>query len=137
MKRIGWIAGLLAACFCMGIEAQVLDARANVPFDFWLGHKLMPAGEYSISHSSAGLLAIKREDGDRATAVILTNRALRSAAQTDGKLQFTRYGEDYFLWRIWGPGQQDGYSIPKTSRERELASKNVPSKATGIALLPK
>lgn len=137
MKRTFWITGLLAACLSMGVEAQVLDARADVPFDFWLGHKLMPAGQYAISHSSVGTLAITREDGERATAVILANRSSRSAAQTDGKLQFTRYGEDYFLSKIWAPGQQDGFSIPKTSRERELSSKNVPSKATGIALLHK
>ena len=137
MKRMCWTAGVLAAFFSIGLQAQVLDARADVPFDFWLGHTLMPAGQYSIYHSFAGTLAIKGEDGARATAVILANRSSRVTSQPEGKLQFMRYGDIYFLSNVWAPGQTDGFSIPKSDREKELTSRNVPSKSTGLALFRK
>ncbi|HLH00950.1 MAG TPA: hypothetical protein VKX49_31890 [Bryobacteraceae bacterium] len=137
MKPMFLTAGLLGAVFSIGLQAQVLDARAEVPFDFWVGQKLMPAGQYSIYHMASGVVLIRGQEYTDAAAVFLGSSLTRSERQTDGKLEFNRYGDTYFLSKIWGPDQPNGYGVPKTSREKELTSKNSPSKSTGIALFRK
>jgi hypothetical protein len=54
MKRLCLTVGLITAAFSMGLQAHVLDSRAKIPFDFWPGQKLMPAGVYSIYHMVTG-----------------------------------------------------------------------------------
>ncbi len=127
MKRFCLAVGLLAAAFSMGVQAQTLDAHANVPFDFWLGQQLMPAGGYSISHLGNGAVLLHGENGNKASAMLLADRLYRLDGRKDGKWEFTRYGDVYFLSKIWTPYQQDGYGVPKSAREKELASRGVPS----------
>jgi len=137
MKRLCLTVGLITAAFSMGLHAQVLDARANVPFDFWLGQKLMPAGEYSIYHMATGAVLMRGENGELTSAVFLGQSLSRPDTRSEGKLEFNRYGNTYFLSKIWNPHQGDGYGVPKSSREKELASHTTPSKTAGIALLTK
>lgn len=136
MKRFCLAMGLLTIAFSVGVQAQVLDARAEVPFDFWLGQQLMPAGAYSIYHLNNGAVLLHGDNGNRAAAVLLANRLLRPDPHQAGRWEFTRYGEVYFLSKVWTPNQRDGYGMPKSAREKELASRSVPSKAD-IALSTK
>ncbi|HYL39313.1 MAG TPA: hypothetical protein VEV17_25565 [Bryobacteraceae bacterium] len=135
MKRLHLAAGLLVVASCMGLQAQVLDARAEVPFDFWLGQKLMPAGEYLIYHMGTGAVMLQERRDTRASAIFLAQPTSR-ADRREGTLEFTRYGNAYFLSKIWNPYETDGYAVPKSSREKEIAS-HVPSSTAGIALLRK
>jgi hypothetical protein len=137
MKRLYLAIGLLGASFCLDSRAQVLDERANIPFDFWLGQKLMPAGEYSIYHMATGAMLIQGGGRVRASAVFLAQTASRPEQQKEGKLEFTRYGGSYFLSKIWNPYRAIGYGVPKSSREKELASRRTPSQTTAVALLSK
>jgi len=52
-------------------------------------------------------------------------------------LEFTRYGNTYFLSKVWNPNSRDCYSVPKTLREKELASHTTRSKTTEIVLVTK
>lgn len=135
MKRMWLAAGLLAA-FSMGLQAQVLDARAKVSFDFWLGQKLMPAGEYSIYHMPNGGQVLVWGDEGKGT-MFLAAPLSRTGKGGDAKLEFTRYGDMYFLSKIWNPYRAYGYGVPISSQERELASGNIPSSKIGVAILSK
>src|SRR5579863_9376326 len=98
MKRLSLAVVLLGSAFSLGLRAQVLDARSNVPFDFWLGEKLMPAGEYSIySLSFTGAVLLQGGAGERHSAAFLGQQLSRNDAPNKGKLEFTRYGNTYFL----------------------------------------
>jgi hypothetical protein len=137
MKQLYLVMALLGGASCTYLQAQVLDAHANVPFDFWLGQKLMPAGEYSIYHTSSGVVWIRGEDRERSGAVFLAQRISRPTARDEARLQFTRYGETYFLSEIWNPYQSNGYGVPKSPREKELLAHSMRSKTIGVALLNK
>jgi hypothetical protein len=136
MKSLCLAVGLVGAALCLDSDAQVLDERANIPFNFWLGQKVLPAGEYSIYHMASGVVFIKGEDHVGASAIFLARTVTRPGRQSEGKLEFTRYGETYFLSKIWNPNQANGYGVPKTSREIELASR-VPSQTGMVALIGK
>ncbi|HUJ50240.1 MAG TPA: hypothetical protein VLW25_08570 [Bryobacteraceae bacterium] len=135
MKRLCLAVGLLAALFSTGLQAQVLDSEVKVPFDFWLGQKLMPAGGYLIFHEGNGAVLVRGEDGKRAANVFLPASLLYNQRPSEPRLQFTRYANTYFLSKIWNIDR--GFSVPKSSREKELARRGVPSKTEDITLATK
>ena len=97
------------------------DARLvfDLPFDFHVGDKVLPAGEYSVAQVTASGMAIRAQDGSEA-AIFLSN-ALHPKARGDGKgqLVFNRYGDQYFLSRVWRPAG-DGRELMQSRRERNL-----------------
>ena len=97
--------------------------RANVPFNFSVGNKTLPAGVYDIrdiSSSGANTLLVHEREGQSSMIVgSNTGEALKGADKT--KLIFNRYGSQYFLAEIWVGGATLGRELPKSSREKELA----------------
>ena len=127
MKQLQFAVGLLATVASCSLYAQTMNARANIPFEFRVGEKLMPAGEYSIRHTNAWL-AFQENGGRHATAVVLTQTAdLKSDKPV---LQFNQYGDAYFLGKLSIPGSDTGRAVPKTPREKELARGNRPGQTT-------
>ena len=121
MKRLCLATGLFAAMACAVLHAQTVDLRANVPFDFRMGETLMPAGEYVIHHS-AGMLTVRAQSGPPTAIFQLTLPASRQDGSTKGALVFNRYGDSYFLAKIWAPDSRSGLSLLTSKREKELAS---------------
>jgi hypothetical protein len=135
MKRLCLVVGLLAALFSTGLQAQVLDSHVKVPFDFWLGQKLMPAGGYFIYHEGNGAVLVRGEDGKRTGNIFLAASLLSNQRPGEPRLEFTRYADTYFLSKIWNIDR--GYAVPKSSREKELARGGIPSKTEDITLASK
>jgi hypothetical protein len=120
MKQLCLATGLFAAMACASLYAQSVDLRANVPFDFRMGKTLMPAGEYVIHHSS-GVLTVRAQSGSPAVFQ-MTLPESRNSASSKGALVFNRYGDSYFLAKIWAPDSRSGLSLLTSKREKELAS---------------
>jgi hypothetical protein len=135
MKRLHFAVGLFAALACSGLQAQTV-MRANIPFEFRMGETAFPAGDYVFKYS-AHLLVVHEEQGDRSTAMSLTIPVSRVKAPETAIVEFTRYGDAYFLAKIWTPASSDGGALPKTSREKELASRVTPSGTEAIVLQSK
>lgn len=135
MKRILLVIGLFAGLTCLSAQAQ--DLKANIPFDFQVGKTLMPAGEYRVSYRANGLLVVRQEGGQHISHMSLPLPAFRSDKAKAGSLQFNRYGDTYFLTTVWSPNSQDGYALPKSAREQEIASRAGQKQLADIALLGK
>ena len=133
MKRLWLTMGLLA--FSAGLQAQIFDTRAEVPFDFWLGQKLMPAGTYSISHFGTGAVLLQGGKDSKDGAIFLGETLSSRERHAEPTLEFTRYGNVYFLSKIF-PYHREGLGVPKSAKEKELASRGNPSR-TDIALSTK
>lgn len=103
--------------------AQTSNVRANVPFNFTVGSKALPAGTYDIeglSSSGANMLLVKARDGS-GRMIVGSNAAESVNGANKTKLVFNRYRDQYFLSEIWVEGATHGRQLPKTSREKELA----------------
>jgi hypothetical protein len=102
--------------------AQTIHVRANVPFNFSVGTKTLPAGAYEIKtiSSDTTMLLVQARDG-KSSMIVGSDaaEALKGAEKT--KLVFNRYGSQYFLAEIWVGGATLGRQLPKTSREKEVA----------------
>jgi hypothetical protein len=119
MKRLLFTAGLLTAIGC-SLQAQTATARAEVPFDFRMGPSIMPAGKYVVQQSGA-VLTVREEGGAHKSAIQLTLPTSRASVSRQPKLEFHRYGTDYFLAAVWSPDSHEGRALPKTKSEEELS----------------
>ena len=102
--------------------AQSGEVRSNVPFDFTVEGKTVPAGAYTIGKlgRSGETLLLGSQDG-KMHMVISSNAAQNLAGANKTKLVFNRYKDQYFLSEIWVQGSTSGRQIPKSKREKELA----------------
>ncbi len=95
--------------------------KANVKFDFQIGERIYPAGEYrieSISRHSDNILLISSVGDANKKQIIVANHSSAGERQTP-KLVFQKYGENYFLTEIFFDTVQSGYSIRPSRRQRE------------------
>jgi len=129
MNRL--IAGLFLIVLSGSLHAQTMDMRATIPFAFRAGETVMPAGEYTVRHSANNLF-LHKEGGP--SVVLLTNAAARPNLPATGRLDFSRYGEEYFLSSLWTQGSRDGCAIPKSRAEKEVAIQARLHQSIGIAL---
>lgn len=105
---------------------------ADVPFDFIVNNKVMPAGSYSVDWSTTSQnMALIRCKGQGAV-VTLTSPYKPNKKGGQAALVFHRYGSKHFLSRIRSPQMER--QIPKSKGERELlAMRGRPVQTTVVA----
>jgi hypothetical protein len=109
----------------------------NVPFQFRVSDKLIPAGKCTVQRASAStnLLIIRNYAGN----VGMFSKPLvdeGKQASTINALVFNKYGDHYFLTSIRLAGSETMYKIPEGRQEAELRAQNMPaSQETLLALL--
>lgn len=106
-------------------QSLAYKLRANIPFDFVVADRKLPAGEYSIGRvrqdSGDSFLLISSVDG-RANAIRLSNPVESRVAKNEGTLVFHRYGDQYFLFQVWPSGSTVGRELFKSRSERNLVA---------------
>ena len=120
MKRINAIALLAIANFAMaGMSfAQSNGVKANVPFDFTVANKLLPAGTYTMIRESTGLIEIRNHDKPVAVLTVVTHD--ENTSSDGGKLIFHKYGNQYFLSEILSDWATMNVSIPRSKAEKNV-----------------
>jgi hypothetical protein len=111
---------------------------ANIPFQFNVGNKTLPAGEYTVAQvnpaSDHAVLQLRSKDG-RAGARVQMGSVI-GKAQESAKLIFNRYGNQYFFAQAWVDGDNTGLQAPKSRAEshtdRELAGMKPTSEAVAL-----
>ena len=98
--------------------ASVDGMRAQVPFDFYVGDRLIPAGEHAVKTLSADEAALRVGDG-RQSATVLTNSATDRDGRGRARLVFHKCGDQYFLAAVWGADNR-GRTLRESKRERGL-----------------
>ena len=119
MKRITATAlfTLAALVTSGGAMAQGRAVRATVPFDFTVGDKLLPAGNYEIWPLSTGFIEIQNRDSRAAmlTATHFDGRESRNG----NKLVFHKYRDEYFLSEILCRSASLNVSLPPAKAEKQ------------------
>jgi hypothetical protein len=94
--------------------------RAEIPFDFNVGKKRLPKGEYLIeSLGDTGTLTIR--DARKGKAVTFNTIRSKPTDSNKSKLVFNRYGDQYFLARIWDQSSETILKLNRSSVEKRLA----------------
>ena len=106
--------------------------RTNVEFDFQIGHRIYPAGQYqieSISDQSNNLLLIRNVSNANKTQIILAHHSQLATRTQTPKLVFLKDDERCFLTQIFLESGEWGYSITPSRRERD-SEKHLASRIT-------
>jgi hypothetical protein len=114
------LAALIVLLAAGSAFAQADRMVVKVPFDFVIGNKTLPAGQYDVHPTgSLGTLTILGEGEHKMFAI--SYRVESTQPSQTSKLIFNRYGNRYFLSQVWIQGNESGRQLPKTGMEKELA----------------
>ncbi len=124
MKKAYTIIALAVLVGSMAMAAQAQSngrwIAASVPFQFNVGDKTLPAGEYTITQtnpsSDLAVLRIRAKDGSQ-TVLVQMNSVVGKTADAS-TLVFRRYGNRYFFSQIWIDGDSEGLNAPRSGVER-------------------
>jgi len=108
------------------LPAQTMRLAASIPFEFAAGSRTLPAGDYAVdSLAATGAVRVFNENThDAAVALSTPLRAPTSSADPEVKLVFNRYGNQYFLSRIWDGHSALGRELPISKAERALLAES-------------
>lgn len=127
--KLGVLAVMMIVAVGASAKAQSLEYRltANIPFEFSVANKKLPAGKYWISRAQQSqgdtVLQIRSAKGNGEGAVRLTFPVNSLHPMSSASLIFNRYGNEYFLSEVWPKGGSIGRGLPKSRTERELERK--------------
>jgi len=118
---------IFSALACSGLNAQIVNMRANIPFDFHAGDKVMPAGEYQI-HGEGTWVTVHPVNGGKPVTTFTTISAVGADPNRAAQLDFQRYGDTYFLKAIWKGHSADGRELVPEASEKKLAKQAKPAR---------
>jgi hypothetical protein len=105
-----------------------------VPFNFVVGDRTLPAGEYTfmlVQTGGSDSVKIQSADG-HITTFVLTRAARAKAWQSEPKVVFNRYADQYFLSQVYGLGDSTTQQLAKPRVEDRLAKTAAEKKDVSI-----
>lgn len=117
--RAGILAALALVTFCgVGFGQSVEAVRAEIPYEFTVGSKVLPAGRYTLTVTKFGLQVQSVTGGDVYRASIVTRLGGPSALFQGGSLVFDKSGSVRILSEVWMAGS-DGILVHSTPKGHE------------------
>jgi hypothetical protein len=113
------LAALAVLLMATAAHAQQRTLSASVPFNFIVGDRAYPAGDYLFRNSDSVLKITNTEQAK--TDVTLSNACESVTPSADTKLVFDRMGGYYFLRQIWVAGSFTGRELRRSRTEIRLA----------------
>jgi hypothetical protein len=111
---VGRCLSLLLSIVLLGTgltHAQMVTktAKFRVPFEFQVGDKILPAGDYTVSQAEPNVLSLRQADAH--TSITLVTRPVQTIAPAETKLVFERHDGQYQLVRIWRAQEEFGSEL--------------------------
>jgi hypothetical protein len=115
-------------------QSKTLISKVEIPFDFSIRDKTLPAGVYRVERIFQDVLLIRGEDGQEVCVSLTMPVRAREIPET-GQLLFHRYGENYFLFQVWEQGSDDGRQFLKSRTERSI-ERDMAKQGDGASSIP-
>ena len=125
LKAATMLVGIITLAMASALAASAQNSRSlvvNIPFDFNVAGKSMPAGDYIVSRSNTNDQTILNRRDGKANAIVLTKTLQARDRQSESRLVFNRYGEHYFLSSVWTSGEKLGRELYKSRQERAISN---------------
>jgi hypothetical protein len=104
-------------------HAQIVgNLEANIPFQFHAGNAKFPAGKYVIhmfDDSDLTVMEISSADGTT-TALFQVHAAEANSAPGRSELIFKKYGDRYFLEKLFDEGNLSGSQVVESAYEKRI-----------------
>ena len=118
---------LLLVLSSASVQAQSNRNSINIPFNFNVGHKTFPAGEYTVEPTrkdSQNVWLLENKNRHK-SVVFNTIPVWARVTQEQTKLVFNRYDDQYFLSQICTAGDNSSRELRMRRWERQLAKNGV------------
>jgi hypothetical protein len=125
------LAALAVLLMATAAHAQQTTVSANVPFNFVVGDRAYPAGDYLFRNSESVLMITNAEQAK--TDITLSNACESVTLSADTKLVFDSMGGYYFLRQIWVVGYSSGRELPRSLTEVRLAQNHEKQESVIVA----
>ncbi len=104
-------------------RAQIIgDLDADIPFQFHAGNAKFPAGKYRIhvlEDADLTVMEIASADGS-ASALFQVQESDANSAPAKSELIFNKYGNQYFLAKLFDEGNPSGSEVVESRYEKQL-----------------
>jgi len=142
LKGLTMVLAIVALAFVSAVASNAQSARkaageankllVDIPFEFSVDYKTMPAGEYTVQTIATAGDSLLIQSADGKTAALRPSEATEALKKSaTSRLVFHRYGQRYFLAEVWNEASTAGRRLMKSqselSIERDLA--NISSKS--------
>jgi hypothetical protein len=136
LKKVSLLFAILLVTVVASAQGQTLASRVKVdiPFEFSIGDKKLPAGKYSVGRlrqNTDDVVISVEDEGGRPKAIRMSIPVVARDYAKNGMLVFHRYGDQYFLYRVWPVGGQTGRQFPKSRSEREIQENLASNRSLG------
>lgn len=101
-------------------SAQTTGLRVNIPFDFNVAEKVLPAGHYLILAPRGDKLELLGSNGSGVLAI--TNQVSGKHPEGPGAVVFNCYKDRCFLARFWTARTDTGQELLQCRLEKQLAA---------------
>jgi len=101
-------------------EAHVI-LKVDVPFEFSVGKKLLPAGSYQVVRTAPYILALRGSD-NKFLASIATSPVVARNPRYTPVLRFDLDGDRHVLSQVWPGAGASGYELAAPTRVAYLAA---------------
>ena len=112
-------------------RAQIIGGlEVKVPFQFHAGNTKLPAGEYRIhvlDDSDLTVMEISSVDGS-ASALFQVQAAEANSEPAKSELIFNKYGNRYFLAKLFDEGNPSGSEVVKSGYEKRIGQEAMEAK---------
>ena len=148
LKAVTMLVAIVTLAFASALATSAATSAqnseslvVNIPFEFSIAGKTLPAGEYIVTRATQNdqtTMSIKNANG-KGSALVMTKTVDANERQRQSRLVFNRYGSHYFLSQVWTSGQEIGRELYKGKQERslemELAKNNQKPETVAIAVM--
>ena len=127
--RRHWLSLLIAVLFALMVypgkaSAQIIgNLEVNIPFQFHAGNAKLPAGKYLIrmlDNSDLTIMEISSLDGST-SALFQVQDAEANSTPAKSELIFNKYGNRYFLAKLFDEGNANGSEVSKSNYEKKIS----------------
>lgn len=104
-----------------------------IPFAFTIGETTLPAGTYTVDRPNANTVNVFSIcDANHQTQMVFNTHTIEADGLSAAmRLEFRRYGDQYFLGQVWAGNGNIGHELAQSSLERELAKGSKPAQKGG------
>jgi hypothetical protein len=136
-RRHHLLSFFIALIFAMTIypakaHAQIIgNLEVTIPFQFHAGNAKLPAGKYIIhmlDNSDLTVMEITSSDGST-SALFEVQDAEANSTPPKSELIFNKYGNRYFLAKVFDEGNAEGSEVSKSGYEKKIKQETTEAQA--------
>jgi hypothetical protein len=119
---------VIAMVFALSIHpakahAQIIgELEVNIPFQFYAGDAKLPAGKYVVRMlDNTDLKVMEISSADDSASALFAVGDTQGPAPRKSELIFNKYGNRYFLTKVFDEGNSEGSVVSESQYEKRVS----------------